>query len=112
MKVGDQCHVADLPSNVFPVDIALGLQEIKNGNNITIEQDERAQFGIIIPMENLSENDVSSLHPDIKSRCGNSIPKKFVEEKISKSQTDDLKNGKIVLLGSNTQRSQCFLQVN
>ena len=111
VKVGNVCYVADLPSHVFPVDIALGLQEIKNGNDITIEEDEKVEFGVIIPTEYLSKVEIKSLHPDIKSRCINSPPKKFVEEKISESQTNDLKNGKIVILGSNSQRSQCLLQV-
>ena len=111
MKLGDSCHISTLPSNLFPVDIALGIQEIKKGNNATIKEDEVETQGIILGRGSLSKTEENNLHPDIKSRCLNSKIDKFEEVPVTKDQADDLKNGKIILIGSKSTKSNCVLLV-
>ena len=111
MKLGDTCHISTLPSNVFPVDIALGIQEIKKGNNVTVKEDEVETQGIILGRGSLSKSEENSLHPDIKSRCVNTKIDRFEEVSVTKDQADDLKNGKIILIGSKLSRSNCVLLV-
>ena len=113
MKLGADCFVSTLPRNIFPVDIALGLQEIKKGNNITEKADEIDTQGIIIGLNSLSNKELKALHPDIKSRCSDRKIKDFKEMPITKSQSEDLKNGKVILLDptSTNTRTDCQLLV-
>ena len=111
MKLGNSCHISTLPSHVFPVDIALGIQEIKAGNVVTTEDDEEDKHEILLDDGFLTPGEENALHSDIKSRCSESSIQKFVETPVSKSQGDDLKNGGIVFIQSKPSRSNCELQV-
>ena len=111
IKVGNACHVSTLPNNVFPVDIALGIQEIKAGNDVTTEDDEEDKHEILLDAGSLSPTEENALHSDISSRCSGSAIKKSVENAVTNSQGQDLKNGGIIFLKSNPSKSNCELQV-
>ena len=66
MKFGNVCHVATLPSNVFPEDMALSVQEIAAGNEVTTDDDEEEIYEILLEQLPLSASDQNNLHPDIK----------------------------------------------
>jgi hypothetical protein len=113
MKLGDSCFISTLPTNVFPVDIALGIQEIGKGNNITRKDDEVETHEIILQLGPLTTREKTSLHPDIKSRCSNSGLQHFEEVSVSKDQSDELRKGKIISFDSkHSKRSQgCKIMV-
>ena len=111
MKLGQECLISTLPSHIFPVDIALGVQEIKKGNNLTTIDDEVQTYEILLGTGPLTKDEEQNLHPDIKSRCLNSTIKKFVEITATKEQTDNLRRGNIVVISSESPRSGCTLQV-
>ena len=109
MKLGNFCHVSTLPTNVFPVDIALGVQEIEAGNDVTTEADEEDRHDILLKTGSLTTAEENALHADIKNHCSGSNINKFLAAPITKSQGEDLKNGKIVFLNSNPSTSTCEL---
>jgi hypothetical protein len=111
MKLGNDCHISTLPGNVFPVDIALGIQEIKAGNDVTTEDDEEDKHDILLDLGSLTAVEENALHSDIKSRCTGSTLKKIAETPVTNSQGEDLKNGKIIFVNPNPSRSNCELQV-
>ena len=99
-KLGDRCFISTLPKNVFPVDIALGIQEIRKGNNITRKDYEVETHGIILQLGSLTSTEKRSLHPDIKSRCSNSALQQFKEVSVRNDQSDQLRKGKIISFDS------------
>ena len=112
LKFGNNCFVKDLDENLFPVDIAIGLQEIKNGNDVTEREDEVDIFKVIMTDGALSASETNDLHPDIQRRCANLNTNKFKEAQINASQDEDLKNGKIVFVSEQKEQSQCTVQVS
>ena len=111
MKLGNDCFISTLPTNIFPVDIALGIQEIKKGNNITIKEDEIETQGIIVGLSALGKTEESSLHPDIISRCSNSKVKEFIEMSVTKEQSQKLRDEKVIFVDPTPTRSNCELLV-
>eukprot|EP00092_Neocalanus_flemingeri_P032991 GFUD01035877.1.p1 GENE.GFUD01035877.1~~GFUD01035877.1.p1 ORF type:complete len:623 (-),score=91.11 GFUD01035877.1:252-2120(-) len=110
MKLGNTCFISTLNANVFPVDIAIGIQEIKKGNDVTTADDELDTHAILRDLGHLTAAEETGLHEDIQSRCLDSNLKNTVETPITKIQSDDLKNGKIIFMGSVPSRSYCQLQ--
>eukprot|EP00092_Neocalanus_flemingeri_P038271 GFUD01041656.1.p1 GENE.GFUD01041656.1~~GFUD01041656.1.p1 ORF type:complete len:633 (+),score=91.24 GFUD01041656.1:52-1899(+) len=110
MKLGNTCFISTLNANVFPVDIAIGIQEIKKGNDVTTADDEVDTHAILRDLGPLTAAEETRLHEDIQSRCLDSNFKKNVETPITKIQSDDLKNGKIIFMDSVPSRSNCQLQ--
>eukprot|EP00092_Neocalanus_flemingeri_P056484 GFUD01066981.1.p1 GENE.GFUD01066981.1~~GFUD01066981.1.p1 ORF type:complete len:895 (+),score=149.92 GFUD01066981.1:13-2697(+) len=110
MKLGNTCFISTLNANVFPVDIAIGIQEIKKGNDVTTAHDEVDTHAILRDLGPLTRAEEIGLHEDIQSRCLDSNFKKNVETPITKIQSDDLKNGKIIFRNSVPSRSNCQLQ--
>ena len=104
MKLGESCFISTLPKNVFPVDIALGIQEIGKGNNITRKDDEVETNGIILQLGSLATHEETSLHTDIKSLCSNSGLQQFEEVSVSKEQSDQLRKGEIISFDSKRPR--------
>ena len=101
MKLGNTCYISNLPADVYPADIAIGIQEIKAGNNVTTEDDEVLQYAIILEDGPLTTAEESALHADIKSRCSPSNLKfKTPITPITESQSEDLKNGNTIVLDS------------
>jgi len=96
LKIGDVCHIATLPDDIFPVDIATGIYEIKEGNDVTTEEDEETQQEILIPAGILTTDENNDLHPLIKDKCKDSSTEKFVPP--TPSQADILKNGGVIVL--------------
>merc|ERR1712013_584110 len=66
-KIGNVCYVRTLPSDVFPYDIARGIQEIKEGNQVTGSEDEEEKHKILVDEGPLSATEEASLHDDIKA---------------------------------------------
>ena len=89
----------------------MGIQEIQKGNNVTGKEDEIEVQGVLIGLQSLEEAEKNLLHPDIKSRCSNSEIKDFKEIPITKDQSNDLRNGKVILIEPETTRSNCQLMV-
>lgn len=110
MKLGNSCFISTLKTNVFPVDIAYGIQIIKNGNDVTTADDEVDTHAVLYDRGHLTAAEETGLHEDIRSRCLGSNLKRNVETPITKIQSDDLNNGKIILLDSVPSRSSCQLQ--
>jgi hypothetical protein len=111
MKFGNVCHVATLPSNVFPEDMALSVQEIAAGNEVTTDDDEEEIHEMLLEQLPLSASEQNNLHPEIKSLCSGSPFKTFKASSISKGQGEDLKSGKIIFHESNPSTGNCELQV-
>ena len=107
IKIGTDCHISTLPDDVYPYEIAIGIQEIKKGNNVTIKADEIDKYKILFDAGPLTPADENALHPDIKSRCSGSAPKKFSEAYVTKSQSDKLKKGEVLFLDLISSGSSC-----
>ena len=101
MKLGNTCHISTLPEDVYPADLAIGIQEIKTGNDVTTEEDEVLKHAILLDDESpLTAAEKRALHSDIKKRCLDSSLNRCVGTSITESQSEDLKNGKIIDLNS------------
>ena len=112
IKLGNVCHISTLPDNVFPVEIALGIQEIKAGNNVTNEEDEIDKHAVLLDVGSLTPAEENDLHADIKGRCPpGSTLEKFVATPVTKNQSEDLKHGEIIFLDSISSRGNCELKV-
>merc|ERR1712025_652560 len=96
LKIGGVCYIATLPYDTFPIDIAIGIQEIKEGNDETTEDDEDTQHEILIPDGVLTSAENKDLHADIKEMCKDSSIDKFVLP--TPSQTEMLNNGGVIVL--------------
>ena len=96
LKIGGVCHIATLPYDTFPIDIAIGIQEIKEGNDVTTGDDEDTQHEILIPDGVFTSTENKDLHADIKEMCKDSSIKKFVL--ATPGQTEVLKNGGVIVL--------------
>ena len=48
MKLGNVCHISTIPLDVEPLNIAAGIQEIKDGNDVTTEEDEEEEHIILL----------------------------------------------------------------
>eukprot|EP00092_Neocalanus_flemingeri_P012987 GFUD01013997.1.p1 GENE.GFUD01013997.1~~GFUD01013997.1.p1 ORF type:complete len:1217 (+),score=231.72 GFUD01013997.1:486-3653(+) len=107
MKIQDEqvCYISTLKDDVYPVDIALGINEIKTGNDETTEDDEVDTHVLLLDKGPM---DTTNLHRDITRHCKNLEYKKFVETPITKTQSEDLKNGKPIFLNSRSD-SNCEL---
>ena len=109
MKIGTDCHISTLPADVFPYDIAIGIQEIKKANDVTKEDDELAVTTFLLDAGPLTSTEENSLHPDIKSRCSATTPKRLLKASFTKGQTDKLMNERFILLDGPS--SECSLKV-
>ena len=90
---------------------ALGIQEIKASNDVTTEDDEEDKHEILLDAGSLSPTEENALHSDISSRCSGSAIKKSVENAVTNSEGQDLKNGGIIFLKSSPSKQNCELQV-
>ena len=61
-KIGNVCYVRTLPRDVFPYEIARGIQEIKEGNPITGSEDEEEKHKILVDEGPLTAANFSELH--------------------------------------------------
>ena len=114
MKLGNVCHISTLPKDVFPADLALGIQLNAKGNNVTTEDDELDIHTVLLDDYDgeLTGDEEKELHPDITNRCSGSAYKKFIEAPINKSQSDALNNGEVIFLDSQSPRAQCYVLVS
>ena len=107
-KIGDDCQVMDLPSDMFPVDIALGLREIKKPS--VQEEDKNRHF----LNRQLDDRNVTGLHPLVQETCPNGV-KSTQPELISKEVSEKLGNGSVVFFEDNTSleelESKCSIEI-
>ena len=97
IKFGTRCHILDLPSEVFPVDIGVNFLETEAGSFVLGQQDQTISANTLIsegPIE------VSTLHPDIQDLCSGievvksiMVPANRSYEEIS---TFTLNSGKVI----------------
>ena len=94
MKIGGKsCNIRTIPRNtVFPFDIAIGIQEIQQGNDFTTSDDEEEKYKVLIDYGPLTESEKDGLHDDIKSQCQGITPRKYKEQEITKDQNDNLRS--------------------
>ena len=104
-KIGNVCYVRTLPSDVFPFDIARGIQEIKEGNPVTESEDEEEKHKILVDDGPLTSAEENGLHDDIKSLCLGLTIKKYSEKDITndRDQSDLLKKGEAILMDSGNE---------
>merc|ERR1712179_9952 len=102
IKIGTQRFVENLEKDVYPYDIARGIQEIKNGNDLTRKNDEVPEYGILIDNGPLSSHEKSDLHPNINKICSDVgvPPRKFRKITVTEKQSDILLNGGPIFLNS------------
>ena len=93
-KIGDDCLVMDLPSDMFPVDIALGLEEIKKPS---VQEDDKDRHFL---NRQLDDRNVTGLHPLVQETCPNGV-KSTQPEPISREDSEILGNGSVVFFEDN-----------
>merc|ERR1712013_414409 len=92
IKIGEECFVETFPLYVvYPMDIAVGIEEIKQGNNATGEEDEKEEYWAIDEGLAFTDSERNALHTDIKEMCLNSEIKYFEKMSITKEQSDNLR---------------------
>ena len=111
MKLGSVCHISTLSNTVFPVEMAVDINLIAKGNDVTTEADEEFKYTILLDEGPLPQNEEDNLHPQISSRCSRSSYSKFTEVQILKSERDALHDGFIVFLDSTSSRANCIVRV-
>ena len=111
MKLGNVCHISTIPRDVSPLDIALGIHLIANGNEMTTEIDEVEKYTVLLDEGQLEQSEMNDLHPNISSRCSDSVYRKFSEAYINKSQSEALDKGEIIFLESKPSSRSCPVQV-
>ena len=106
MKTGNSCLLTTLPADVFPYELAIGVQDIKKGNNYTTEDDEIEKHKIMFATGLLSAEEEKILHLDIKTRCLGSDIRKLVQSPVSKDQSDRLGEGKVIVFNSRSRKTE------
>ena len=93
------------------MDIAVGIEEIKQGNNVTGEEDEKEEYWIVDELWSFTDSERNTLHVEIKDMCLNSEIKYFKKMSITKEQSDNLRKGNVVIMYPNPAKSNCQLKV-
>ena len=109
LKFRARCHILDLPSDVFPVDIGLNFLETESGNFV-LEQEDQVISTNTLQLEGSIA--LGSLHPDIQELCNGyevvrsrMVPANMSYEEVSRFQLRPVKEAGIVMT------SCCSLQV-
>ena len=89
----------------------MGIEEIKQGNNFTEEEDEKEEYWAIEELRSFTDSERNALHVEIKDMCLNSEIKYFKKLSITKEQSDELRKGKPVIMYPNPAQSNCQLKV-
>ena len=66
LKFGARCHILDLPSDVFPIDIGVNFLETESGNFILDAEDQQISTRTLIVEASI---ELGALHPDIQKLC-------------------------------------------
>eukprot|EP00092_Neocalanus_flemingeri_P009998 GFUD01010778.1.p1 GENE.GFUD01010778.1~~GFUD01010778.1.p1 ORF type:complete len:1132 (+),score=216.75 GFUD01010778.1:194-3397(+) len=66
LQFGKRCHILDLPSHVFPMDIGVNFLETESGNFILNQEDQIISTNTLIVTGAV---DLQTLHPDIQKLC-------------------------------------------
>ena len=66
LQFGKRCHILDLPSDVFPMDIGVNFLETESGNFILNQEDQMISTNTLIVTGSLG---LETLHPDIQKLC-------------------------------------------
>ena len=97
-KIGDVCYISTLPNDLYPYEIARGIQDIKEGNDLTTKDDEKEEHKVLLDDGPLSYNEEYGLHSDIKSHCKGITLRKFVEFSVPKYDIERLRKGGMIYL--------------
>ena len=89
----------------------MGIEEIKQGNNATGEEDEKEEYWIVDELWSFTDSERNTLHVEIKDMCLNSEIKYFKKMSITKEQSDNLRKGNVVIMYPNPAKSNCQLKV-
>ena len=89
----------------------MGIEEIKQGNNVTWEEDEKEEYWIVDELWSFTDSERNALHVEIKDMCLNSEIKYFKKMSITKEQSDNLRKGNVVIMYPNPAKSNCQLKV-
>ena len=113
IQIGTQCFIETLPSDVFPYDIATGIQNIKKGNYFTTKDDEIMEYKVLIDNGGLSANEQNGLHSNIRKICSDLVitPRKFKERDVTKEQSDTLMNGGTIFFDSHQNYKVCCFEI-
>jgi hypothetical protein len=66
LKFGARCHILDLPSDVFPIDIGVNFLETESGNFILNQDDQIISTNTLVVDGTI---ELGTLHPDIQKLC-------------------------------------------
>ena len=113
IQIGTQCFIETLPSDVFPYDIATGIQNIKKGNYFTTKDDEIMEYKVLIDNGALSAYEQNGLHSNIRKICSDLVitPRKFKERDVTKEQSDTLMNGGTIFFDSHQNYKVCCFEI-
>ena len=64
MKLGNVCHILDLPNDIFPLDMAVNFLQI---GNQTVKVEDQTFAGTTLVRQHIMPLD--DLHPDIQQMC-------------------------------------------
>jgi len=106
-KFGNVCHFDTLKGTVYPLDLAVGIGLIANGDCNHSVKDDVEEHVIFIYKSPMTEEE--SLFQKMKNLCYE-LPLKNIKEKpVTNKEGNDLKNGRIVLRTRN-KTSSCDLK--
>ena len=108
MKLGEICLISSLAKDVFPVDWAVGLQDIIAGGESITEEDEKEKFTVL--NIDLATDGIKSgsLHEDIKFHCKTEHIREFKEEMLTEDEFYLLLTGEVV---KKEESAECYLGV-
>ena len=105
-KRGKQCLITTIPDGFYPLDGAIGMDEIVD---VLTEQDFQVQHSVLLDEGTAAE--ASSLKPPIQEECNSSSTiRRVTEEKLTAEQAASLENGGVVFLPQES-RSTCGIMV-
>ena len=110
-KRGNQCLITTLPSNFYPVDVALGMKEIVD---VVREEDSLVQHSVLLDGGEMTAAEVSSLKQPILDECSPSTSPTFrrvTEAKVTAEQAATLEDGGVVFLPQESTRA-CSIMVS
>ena len=95
-KRGDQCLITTIPDGFYPVDGALGMNEIVD---VLTEEDFQVQHHVLLDEGEMTAAEASSLKPPIQEECSNASKiRRVTEAKLTVEQATTLEDGGVVLL--------------
>ena len=95
-KYGKTCGISTVPAGVYPVDIALGLAEIKKP---LTKEDLVIKYSILLDQGEMDQSVKDSLRPQIKTECEGLKINQVEEHEITEAEANILAKGGPVTIG-------------